>query len=390
MVVQNKTLRTTLDIAFEALFPEDGDLSVHPSNLSPAKTVENSPKTGKTNNPQVSLCRNGVDADESPAPYIKGQSLFGTFSRSSPSNVQPSTIFTNGADVDLEHWIHSFVETPAEKERAGKIFASMNYAPSDGLIVASVNLFARKKKRHFFLDGLYFCKVFAKEMDMTLSTFLRVRGWLVVNKNGVISISYRRIGDCLRLLGVEQAANYFRISAMFDRLFNILHSRKIFPVMPFEEQTSNKKKARSAITSRDNSPAQKKARLLTTTPRPASFDTTISDLMEGSIPSSFELPNHGRVELIEFHRKSSAFAKLLTYQQTLQLAMTAVNTCIGPMLPYQFSQDDSFMEKLFSVIFFNCGERRQMLEGTSFIGSPTLDFLYSSLSPSTFQVLRIF
>jgi hypothetical protein len=226
----------------------------------------------------------------------------------------------------------------------------MNYSPSDGLIVASVNMFARKKKRHFFLDGLYFCKVFAKEMDMSLLSFLKVRGWLVVNKKGIISISYGRIGDCLRLLGVEQAANYYRISAMFDRLFNILHSRKIFPVMPFEQTP-------------DKSPAKKKARLSNNSTEAGSCDANISDVLEGSESRSFELPNHGQVELLDFHRKSSAFAKCLTYQQTLQLAMTTVMTCIARMLPYQYSQDENFMEKLFSVIFFNCGERRQMLEG---------------------------
>jgi hypothetical protein len=179
--------------------------------LSPAKTVEKSPRTGKRSN-QLALYQpndgaptvdttedfqtnqhrrehdkdggNGDDrtdfngdGDKSLAPYalyITGQSLFGAFSRSSPpSNDQQSTIFTNGADVDLKHYLHSFVETLAEKERAEKIFTSVNYSPSDGLIVASVNMFARKKKRHFFLDGLYFCKVFAKEMDMSLSSFLK-------------------------------------------------------------------------------------------------------------------------------------------------------------------------------------------------------------------------
>ena len=70
---------------------------------------------------------------------------------------------------------------------------------------------------------------------MRLMTFLQVRGWLVRNNKGTICISYRRIGDCLRLLGSEGARNYFRISAMFDHLFRVLNSRDIWPVMPYEQ-----------------------------------------------------------------------------------------------------------------------------------------------------------
>jgi hypothetical protein len=263
------TLRYKLDEAFNALFPEADDLSQYLSDFSAKKTVENSPR-----NPEKTSCVPdddgglGVDEpgkddtddtgnssgndDEQPsgnnatiidtarsdpplvpqaASYVKGQSLFGAVD---PAEMD-SMLFSNGAEVHLEHYLHSFVEHPAEKARASKIFAAMRYAPSDSLIVASVNLFSRKQKRHFFRDGLYFTKVFAKEMGMTLSVFLRVRGWLVVNKKGTISISYRRISDCLRLLGVDAAMNYYRVSAMFDRLFRVLQSREVFPLMPYEK-----------------------------------------------------------------------------------------------------------------------------------------------------------
>ena len=65
--------------------------------------------------------------------------------------------------------------------------------------------------------------------------FLRVRGWLVSNKKGTICISYRRIGDCLCLLGDKVANDYFMVSALVDHLFRVLNSREIWPVMPFEE-----------------------------------------------------------------------------------------------------------------------------------------------------------
>jgi hypothetical protein len=150
MVVKKKSLRSILNVAFEALFPEECDLSVQTPQLSPAKTVEKSSRTGKRSNQLAFYQPNGGaptddttedfqtnqhgrehdkddgngddcadlngddDDDESLAPYITGQSLFGAFSRSSPSNDQQSTIFTNGAVVDLEpRTLSSFVRRDA-------------------------------------------------------------------------------------------------------------------------------------------------------------------------------------------------------------------------------------------------------------------------------------
>jgi hypothetical protein len=47
MVIKKKMLWSILDVAFEALFPEECDLSVQTPQLSPAKTVEKSPRKGK-------------------------------------------------------------------------------------------------------------------------------------------------------------------------------------------------------------------------------------------------------------------------------------------------------------------------------------------------------
>lgn len=170
-----------------------------------------------------------------PATSVTGQSIFGLFLDIDPSQIREECRFSNGHEVDLEHYLHSLIEGPLDKLQSQKYFDRNKYTPSDALIVASVNCFSRKKKRHFFQDGLYLCSVFAKEMSMTLSEFLRVRGWLVKNKKGTLFISYRRIGDCLRLLGGDGAANYMRVSAMFDRLYRVLQSRDIWPEMPYEE-----------------------------------------------------------------------------------------------------------------------------------------------------------
>ena len=167
---------------------------------------------------------------------IKGQSIIGLFgAHNNEHECFVDSRFSNGDDVNLEHYLQSFVETPTEKEHSKKAFAAEKYVPSDALLVASLNCFSRKKKRHFFRDGLYLCVVFASEMKMSLSTFLRVRGWLARNTKGKISISYRRIEDCLRLLGGDVALNYYRVSAVFDRLFKVINSRDIWPEMPFEK-----------------------------------------------------------------------------------------------------------------------------------------------------------
>jgi hypothetical protein len=77
---------------------------------------------------------------------------------------------------------------------------------------------------------------------MGLSNFLEVRGWLVIQKKGSICISYRRIADCLQLLGYVGATNYMRVSALFDRLYRVVMSRDIWPEMPYESRTQKKSK----------------------------------------------------------------------------------------------------------------------------------------------------
>lgn len=211
----------------------------NPSIIFQVVTPQKKQTTDDDDQTPFSLFENdSLVEDGGPPPTVNGQSIIGLFPGDNAVSRNPNTLFSNGDWVDLEHCLHSYVETAQEKQLLDKIFSGQKYAPSDALIVASVNCFSRKKKRHFFRDGLYLCTVFAKEMSMRLSSFLQVRGWLVKNTKGSICISYRRIGDCLRLLGNEGAANYFRVSAMFDHLFRVLNSRDIWPEMPYEKSKS--------------------------------------------------------------------------------------------------------------------------------------------------------
>jgi hypothetical protein len=181
------------------------------------------------------------------ASFVRGQSIHGLLSAADADSIRRETRFSNGDTIDLEHYLHSLVESPMDKKLSQKIFSSTGYSPSDALIVASVNCFSRKKKRHFFRDGLYLCSIFAHEMSMSLSHFLRVRGWLVTNRKGVLHISYRRIGDCLRLLGGDGAAKYMRLSAMFDRLYRLLKSSDVWPEMPYEDSTHTNHHPKEAV-----------------------------------------------------------------------------------------------------------------------------------------------
>jgi hypothetical protein len=414
------------------------DSPVVPAAFSLLKTVQLGGSKESAQSAAVRKRKFVADAEDEdssdsdpPRVLVRGQSITGLLPKEplTTAKLRPM-IFTNGEHVDLEHYLYSFVEGAAEKERAAKMFRSMRYAPSDSLIVASINCFSRKKKRHFFRDALYLCKVFANEMQMTLSCFLRVRGWLVANHGGVVKISYRRVGDCLRLLGIDAALNYYRVSAMFDRLFRALQNREVFPEMPYEASQigmcppfylllpkigmTHKLISSSPLeinrpTCNDTSqqfPPTKQIRsdrdLDDDDDEEKEDDDEDDDEDDGAqhdddddnednndddddeddsdeddedeaFPTAalFEesqkklsLPSKGRHELLDFHRKSSAFGKLITYQQTLQLGLNAVKASFSMVVHGVYADDDDFWEKLFSIIYYNCGGRRMMLVGT--------------------------
>jgi hypothetical protein len=87
-----------------------------------------------------------------------------------------------------------------------------------------------------------------------------------------------------------------------------------------------------------------------------------ADLFE-EVPQNLPLRSQARLEILVFHRKSSAFGKLITYQQTLQLGLNAVKCSFSKVIHGTYKEDDDFWERLFSVIFYNCGDRRMMLVG---------------------------
>lgn len=400
-VLSKPTLRDKLSSVFDQLFLDDKDVLLVLHDFLSSKTAQKSSKNAADsdavaddaigdNEAAAHTSDNVLDDSLLPSSFVRRQTIAGLFGPGfDEAALLEECRFTNGDAIHLEHHLHSFVESPLDKHNSEKVFLSEGYAPSDALLVASVNCFSRKKKRDFFRDGLYLCSVFSKEMGMSLSTFLRVRGWLVVNKKGVIRISYRRIGDCLRLLGKEGAVNYYRLSAMFDRLFRVLHSRDIWPLMPYEKGEFPPCMLFSLtfgtfdlililsrrIESSDNKNSQsvkRKGRNLIAPPRKKrSKEKDSADSEPNSLDSYFEestsktltLCNYERVELLDFHKRESSFGKLLTYQQTLQLGLSAVRVCFEKAIPGQYTSDDSFMEQLFCVIFFKCSDRRMMLEG---------------------------
>ena len=297
------------------------------------------------------------------------------------------------------------------KKQSYILFEKGEFTPSDALIVASVNCFSRKQKRHFFQDGLYLCTVFAKEMSMNLSGFLRVRGWMVKVKgkgdDKTVCVSYRRLSDCLYVLGEEASMNYLRMSAMFDHLYRVLHNRDTWPKMPYEQskllgwwlycllvclflqylcfdigikETVDRigEKRKAVDKSREEGGWKKRKGYPDEEDSSNAGDSIDEIMMDDAIEDTdcasenlfreveekpMSLPTHGQVQLRQFHMQSSAFSKLLTYQQVLQLGMITLKTCFDPVIPSAYIKDDAFMEQLFCVVFFECSERRMMLEG---------------------------
>ena len=101
-------------------------------------------------------------------------------------------------------------------------------------------------------------------------------------------------------------------------------------------------------------------------------ESTIESLLtyfEETTPKKLTLCMYGKVELRDFHKRDSSFGKLLSYQQTLQLALSTVSVCFKEAIHSKYKSDESFMEQLFGVIFFKCSERRMMLEGESLLFS---------------------
>ena len=224
-----------------------------------------------------------------------------------------------------------------------------------------------------------------------------------MSAGGWISISYRRISDCLEILGKEGAVNYCRLSAMFDCLYRVFQSRDVWPLMPYEKSkfilfvssfldcnlTIFLSKVSEYSDNNGSQGIKRKGRKLTTPPskkhskqkmvsdstqKMAAESTTesLSTYFEETTPKKLTLCTYGKVELRDFHKRDSSFGKLLSYQQTLQLALSTVRVCFKEAIHSKYKSDESFMEQLFGVIFFKCSERRMMLEGEplSFYKSP--------------------
>jgi hypothetical protein len=124
MAVSKKTLRFKLDAAFNAIFPEGDDIPAYLRHLNSSKKTKNSAQNGNLSvvsregggHWQRDVGGDGSDDnndhDDLPAPsYVKGQSIFGAL----------DAFFANGDEVNLEHYLHSFVKSPAEKQRAVKM-----------------------------------------------------------------------------------------------------------------------------------------------------------------------------------------------------------------------------------------------------------------------------
>jgi hypothetical protein len=167
-----KTLRKRLNTTYDLLFHLNKDVVAVPVDVSDLKTTKSPSKlkemvlaqlasgggggVGDIRSGSVCGVQSNVEENNKKRKYddhgsctgavVAGQSILGLVGKmkQKEEKLRPM-LFTNGDNVDLEHYLHSFIENPAEKLRATKHFSSMQYSPSDSLIVASINCFSRKK-----------------------------------------------------------------------------------------------------------------------------------------------------------------------------------------------------------------------------------------------------
>jgi hypothetical protein len=271
------------------------------------------------------------DVNESGHPTVYGQQISGLFTSdellNDPVLARPAQVFTNGADVHFEHRYRQFVETHREKKMSGKLDKYSVPSPS---MFALMMLWAKRHKRHFFKDASFSVTIFASELCMTVPDLLSVRGWSVSRKKtGDISISYRRIRDCLEQYDPSFSGRFHQLYSILNTTFKYLNSRKVFHKMASE-------KPDDGLLSDDDS------------------DESESDSEEEPKETSRALPILGQSKLIDFRQEVSASGRQRRDHQWMQLGLMTVKLALGPALTKKQRENGQYLWKLVCIIFRSC------------------------------------
>jgi hypothetical protein len=288
------------------------------------------------------------DVDESGHPTVNGQKISGLFTsdelQNDPGLASPAQVFTNGADVHFEHRYRQFVETHREKKMSGKLDKYSVPSPS---MFALMMLWAKRYKRHFFKDASFSVTIFASELGMTVPDLLSVRGWSVIRakKTGDISISYRRIRDCLEHYDPTFSGRFHRLSSMLNTTFKYLNSRKVFHKMASEKPDDQLLSAKKPTTDDEES-------------RSPDSDESESDSEdeedEEPKETSRALPILGQSKLVDFRQEVSASGRQRRDHQWMQLGLMTVKLALGPALTKKQRENGQYLWKLVCIIFRSC------------------------------------
>ncbi|MBV5280049.1 MAG: hypothetical protein J0651_01925, partial [Actinobacteria bacterium] len=238
-----------------------------------------------------------------------------------------TTRFTAAAGFDFKKFVQKVVRTNDVFHPSTRIFG----------VVMLWN--PRKKQQHFFNDAYFSQKVFSDEIGAdSFVDFLTLRGWSVNRKktrDGEIEIdfTYRRMGYLMqqrRISGKQKSMlwKYFQLMALMERVLKYLRSPGAF----------------SHTQSRSPEPK-------------------LVDQIKDAVVQETETKKGSGSRR---KKKTTTDSRNVREHQYLQIALTTIQVCFGPVMPALLRTDNNNqhdVEKLFGLIFNECKTRRKLLEG---------------------------
>jgi hypothetical protein len=122
----------------------------------------------------------------------------------------------------------SYVESRKKKGATMASMSEVDHRPSDAMVISMLLCFSHKRTQHFFEQGIYLLHAFALEVNMNFTEFVCVRAWRVVrSKTGTITVSYRRLSECLSALDSQKESKYHQASATMEYFYEKMSEDKL-------------------------------------------------------------------------------------------------------------------------------------------------------------------
>ena len=169
-----------------------------------------------------SKCANGSATN--PPAYVNGQTIHNLFAGTGQKT--QDILYSNGGETLRGPNCKKVVETKGRKVSHRAAMDREGYVPSHMFVSAVHISFQKRTKKHFFVQGYFLCRVFAKEMGIPFSEFLRVRCWKAKRVDDELKISYVRLSQAIP---EKNKAGYNRSMTMIERLYELLSSDDLIP-----------------------------------------------------------------------------------------------------------------------------------------------------------------